>query len=692
MVYRRSRDLYLMVVNASNADKDWAWLNAVNNGEVLHRPRSGPTCECCGPATLRDLKDPASGADMRVDLALQGPAALPILQSLTDDPRLKDRLARVPKTGLIECTLAGFDLVIARTGYTGEEIGYEIFVHPDQAVACGRRCWRPGSPSACSPAAWPPATRRAPRPACRSTATSWPGHYGISPVGAGFGSYVKLHKPYFIGRPAHIEREKARTMEIARFRMNDRGVRMPKTRRPGRQPQGPRHRLGDQRRGRRRRADPGPGLHRGPLPPPRRRDWPLSPARPSRSWRRRTRPTWPPATRSSSPTPRRSCRAFPTRLSAPIGAGRRRDRQPRSQPWVNRQGEKMSQHVFISYSSHDKATADAVCAYLEARKIRCWIAPRDVPPASIYAEALIDAIDECGVFVLIFSDGSNKSGHVISEVEEAADKNIPILPFRIQDVACSKAMGFYIKKRHWLDAFVPPLEQHLSALAERLETLLKLSRAAPPAEVAPQGAVDMERTTAAAQALAAAAAEADQQKRREADQQALREARRAAAGRREGRTGARRAAPPASQGRGRSSPGGWPPGGCPACGRGVAGDRARADRPKKSWRSSTRLEELASLRRTASGLVIADAGEPVRPAGDARAANAYLVGEGGDGVVPRAGRRVLHGQRAQRPVLPGQRKAAAPGPPRRVLHRAVPGHPGPVCALCPGEGSPRAVL
>jgi glycine hydroxymethyltransferase len=55
------------------------------------------------------------------------------------------------------------------------------------------------------------------------------GPFDVSPVGAGFGSYVKLHKPYFIGRTAHIDRESARRMEVARFRMNERGVRMPKT-------------------------------------------------------------------------------------------------------------------------------------------------------------------------------------------------------------------------------------------------------------------------------------------------------------------------------------------------------------------------------------------------------------------------------------------------------------------------------
>ncbi|MEJ2736503.1 MAG: glycine cleavage system aminomethyltransferase GcvT, partial [Anaerolineae bacterium] len=236
MVYRRRRDLYLMVVNAVNAEKDWAWLNAVNDGQVLI-DRERPGLQVLRPAVLRNLKDPSSGADMRVDLALQGPASLVILQSLTGDPRLKDRLARVSKTGLIECELGGpstssgerFDLVMARTGYTGEDIGYEIFVHPDRAVAFWETVLAAGEPFGLKPCGL------AARDSTRTEAGlplyghELAGPFDISPMGAGFGSYVKLHKPYFVGRKAFMEEEKTRKMEIARFRMNERGVRMPKT-------------------------------------------------------------------------------------------------------------------------------------------------------------------------------------------------------------------------------------------------------------------------------------------------------------------------------------------------------------------------------------------------------------------------------------------------------------------------------
>jgi glycine hydroxymethyltransferase len=228
LVYRRNRDRFQIVVNASNADKDWAWLNAVNNGEVL-LDRERPDLRVLRPAVLRDLKDPASGRDMRIDLALQGPASLKILQSLTDDPRLKARLARVRKTGVTECVLDGFDLVIARTGYTGEEMGFELFVHPDRAVAFWEALLEAGKPFGLQP------TGLAARDSTRTEAGlplyghELAGHFDISPAGARFAGYVKLHKPYFIGRSAYMRAEQARTMEVARFRVNDRGVRMPKT-------------------------------------------------------------------------------------------------------------------------------------------------------------------------------------------------------------------------------------------------------------------------------------------------------------------------------------------------------------------------------------------------------------------------------------------------------------------------------
>jgi rod shape-determining protein MreB and related proteins len=132
----------------------------------------------------------------------------------------------------------------------------------------------------------------------------------------------------------------------------------------------------------------------------------------------------------------------------------------------------LTHDIFISYSKHDKKIADAACATLENIKVCCWIAPRDVPPGVPYGEAIIDAISESRILVLVFSADSNNSQQVMREVERAASKGIPIIPFRIEDVPLSKSMEYFIGAFHWLDAFTSPLEMHLQRLNEAVSALL----------------------------------------------------------------------------------------------------------------------------------------------------------------------------------------------------------------------------
>ena len=75
--------------------------------------------------------------------------------------------------------------------------------------------------------------------------------------------------------------------------------------------------------------------------------------------------------------------------------------------------------VFISHSTRDKTAADAACAALEAAGIRCWIAPRDITPGAEWGEAIIEAINQCRVMVLIFSTNANESSQIRREVERA---------------------------------------------------------------------------------------------------------------------------------------------------------------------------------------------------------------------------------------------------------------------------------
>ncbi len=132
----------------------------------------------------------------------------------------------------------------------------------------------------------------------------------------------------------------------------------------------------------------------------------------------------------------------------------------------------MAHDVFVSYSSHDKPTADALVARLEAAKLRCWIAPRDILPGMEWGEAIIDGIHRSRVMVLVFSASANASPQIRREVERAVNRGIPIIPFRIEEVMPSRSLEYFLSSPHWLDALTPPVEAHIQRLAEAVHAML----------------------------------------------------------------------------------------------------------------------------------------------------------------------------------------------------------------------------
>jgi hypothetical protein len=156
----------------------------------------------------------------------------------------------------------------------------------------------------------------------------------------------------------------------------------------------------------------------------------------------------------------------------------------------------MAHDVFISYSSQDKLTADAVCAVLEARGIRCWIAPRDIPFGADWTETIVNSLESCRIMVLIFSQHANESKQIKREVNLAVDSGVTVIPLRVEDIMPSKSLKFSITINHWLDAFPPPLENHLDVLARSIRGHLAASAIIeePPREEQPKAAVPLGST------------------------------------------------------------------------------------------------------------------------------------------------------------------------------------------------------
>lgn len=187
-------DSYMLVINASNIAKDVEWMTSHLSGDV----------------TLKDRSDEIAL------IAVQGPRSLETLAKLTAVD-----LASLPYYHCVRGSLAGAEMVISRTGYTGE-LGFELYFPADAALA--EKIWdllmESGKPFGIRPVGL----------AARDTLRLEMGFclYGndidqsTHPLEAGLGWITKLDKGEFNGRPALLRaKEKGLTRKLVGFAMQD---------------------------------------------------------------------------------------------------------------------------------------------------------------------------------------------------------------------------------------------------------------------------------------------------------------------------------------------------------------------------------------------------------------------------------------------------------------------------------------
>jgi len=146
----------------------------------------------------------------------------------------------------------------------------------------------------------------------------------------------------------------------------------------------------------------------------------------------------------------------------------------------------MAGHVFISHGSENIDEATALCALIEGKGVTAWMAPRDVRPGLDYSEALQAAIEGCTAFVVLVTETANVSPYVRAETEMAFSNAKPIFPVRLSDIKPAPGLAFFLKIRHWTDAFGAGREASLERLAAELQSLcgVPASVAAAPSPVA----------------------------------------------------------------------------------------------------------------------------------------------------------------------------------------------------------------
>ena len=195
IIYRRDKEKFMVVVNASNEPKAKAYLAALQAGRTaidLAKPdRKIMT------APVRDMRDTKTGPDCRVDIALQGPASPDILCKLAD-ASVGQQIKGLKSFTFCQAKLANIDCIISRTGYTGAKVCFELFVHPKDAAKLWQKLIDAGA-LPCGLGARDSLRVEAGLPLYGHELD---GPYNISPFEAGYGWAVKLDKEFFIGKAA----------------------------------------------------------------------------------------------------------------------------------------------------------------------------------------------------------------------------------------------------------------------------------------------------------------------------------------------------------------------------------------------------------------------------------------------------------------------------------------------------------
>ena len=109
--------------------------------------------------------------------------------------------------------------------------------------------------------------------------------------------------------------------------------------------------------------------------------------------------------------------------------------------------------VFISYSSKDRSIAETICQALESRGQSCWIACRDVKGGENFQEAIVKALRQARVMLLVFSSNANNSDEIKKELVLAGRHRVTVIPVRVEDVVPNDAFEYEFATRQWFDLF-----------------------------------------------------------------------------------------------------------------------------------------------------------------------------------------------------------------------------------------------
>lgn len=216
IVYRTGADKFMLVVNAANNDKIKTWISSLLDGETCMDPQR-PDRRICDKPQFRDLRSAHCRGDCRVDIAVQGPKSLDILSASANDKG--SELGELQPFQFVQTDILGIECLVSRTGYTGAELGFELFVRPEEAPRLWEMILEAGEPLGILPCGLGARDSLRIEAGLPLYGHELAGSLDISAFEAGYGWAVKLDKEFFIGKAAMEQRSKATEMTVARIRL-----------------------------------------------------------------------------------------------------------------------------------------------------------------------------------------------------------------------------------------------------------------------------------------------------------------------------------------------------------------------------------------------------------------------------------------------------------------------------------------
>ena len=131
--------------------------------------------------------------------------------------------------------------------------------------------------------------------------------------------------------------------------------------------------------------------------------------------------------------------------------------------------------VFISYSSKDEDFAIMLYKTLKTKNVKPWIALFDIPYGQNYAKEIFNAIENVKIFSVIISSNSNESDPVKNEIELATQQiknGMMIMPIRIDKKEIDEELQYYLARKQWLDASIPPIQEKINSYCEHIRNML----------------------------------------------------------------------------------------------------------------------------------------------------------------------------------------------------------------------------